>query len=154
MIEYEALARELMHSFDTRKKAPPHEEISAAMRGEMAVLRLLEKENLPMTAGELSRKLHMTTSRIAAVLGSLEKKGMILRQADEGDKRRVQVVLTDQGSAFCQKKKEQALCDMTHLLKQLGEEDAQHFVRIMKRIHQFTPPGLNETNQEGSADEQ
>ena len=41
MNEYEALARELMHSFDTRKKAPPHEEISAAMRGEMAVLQLL-----------------------------------------------------------------------------------------------------------------
>ena len=109
MIEYEALARELMHSFDTRKKAPPHEEISHTMRGEMAVLRLLKQENLPMTAGELSRKLHMTTSRIAAVLGSLEKKGMILRQADEGDKRRVQVMLTGKGSAFCQKKKKQAL---------------------------------------------
>ena len=47
MNEYEALARELMHSFDTRKKAPLHEEISAAMRGEMAVLRLLERKICP-----------------------------------------------------------------------------------------------------------
>ena len=140
MTEYEALARELMHSFDTRKKAPPHEEISATMRGEMAVLRLLSQEASAMTAGEVSRKLRMTTSRIAAVLGSLEKKGMILRQADAGDKRRVQVVLTDKGSAFCQRKKEQALADMAHLLSQLGQEDARHFVRIMGRIHQFTPP--------------
>ena len=31
MNEYEALAQELMRSFDQRKKAPPHEEISTAM---------------------------------------------------------------------------------------------------------------------------
>ena len=162
MNEYEALARELMHSFDTRKKAPPHEEISAAMRGEMAVLQLLSQEMAPMTAGEVSKKLRMTTSRIAAVLGSLEKKGMILRQADSSDKRRVQVMLTAQGSAFCQQKREMVLRDMTHLLTQLGSEDARHFVRIMGRIHQFTPPihpdmdekDLKENDNEGSADEQ
>ena len=162
MNEYEALARALMHSFDTRKKTPPHEEISTAMRGEMAVLRLLAKEGTPMTAGDVSRNLRMTTSRIAAVLGSLEKKGMIVRQADASDKRRVQVVLTDKGGAFCQRKKEQALADMTRLLEQLGHEDAHHFVRIMGRIHQFTPPAppgmdepdKDETDKEGSADEQ
>ena len=159
MNEYEALAKKLMHSFDTRKKAPPHEEISTTMRGEMAVLRLLEQEGMPMTAGDVSRKLHMTTSRIAAVLGSLEKKGMILRQADASDKRRVQVVLTNAGSAFCLQRKEKVLQDMTHLLEQLGHEDAHHFVRIMERIHQFTPPGMDEpdkdeTDKEGSADEQ
>ena len=157
MNEYEALARELMHSFDTRKKAPPHEEISQTMRGEMAVLRLLAQEHMPMTAGELSKTLHMTTSRIAAVLGSLEKKEMILRQSDADDKRRVQVVLTNKGGAFCQQKRLQVLTDMTHLLTQLGSEDAHHFVRIMKRIHQFTPPSppdMHEQDKEGSADEQ
>ena len=101
----------------------------------------------------------MTTSRIAAVLGSLEKKGMILRQADASDKRRVQVVLTNAGSAFCLQRKEKVLQDMTHLLEQLGHEDAHHFVRIMERILHFTPPGMDEpdkdeTDKEGSADEQ
>ena len=157
MNEYEALARELMRSIDQRKKAPPHEQISASMRGEMAVLRLLEHETAPMTAGEISRKLGMTTPRIAAVLGTLEKKNMILRKADECDKRRIQVTLTEEGSQFCQQKKEHALRDMTRLLTQLGSEDAAHFVRIMKRIHEFmppSPPGMNNTNKEESADEQ
>ena len=157
MNEYEALARELMRSIDQRKKAPPHEQISASMRGEMAVLRLLEHETAPMTAGEISRKLGMTTPRIAAVLGTLEKKNMILRKADECDKRRIQVTLTEEGSQFCQQKKEHALRDMTRLLTQLGSEDAAHFVRIMKRIHEFmppSPPGMNNPNKEESADEQ
>ena len=59
----------------------------------------------------------------------------------------------------CLQRKEKVLQDMTHLLEQLGHEDAHHFVRIMERIHQFTPPGMDEpdkdeTDKEGSADEQ
>lgn len=139
MNSYEALALELMDSLDKKKKGPPNEEISATMRGEMAVLRLLDHAQQPMAAGEISKTLSMTTSRIAAVLGSLEKKAMILRHTDALDKRRVLVTLTHQGSAFCQARKKEALCHMTALLAHLGEEDAAHFVRIMKRIHEFMP---------------
>ena len=159
MNEYEALARELMQSVDQHRKAPPHEEIGAAIRGEMAVLRLLMRETKPMTAGELSKQLRMTTPRIAAVLSSLEKKGMIHRKTDAGDKRRIQVTLTEQGSTFCLQKREQVISKMTLLLTQLGSEDAGHFVRIMKRIQEFTfpPAGMTDNKknkEEASADEQ
>ena len=103
---YEALAQEMMSALDQTIKSPPQEEISAAMRGEMAVLRLLRRAEKPLPAGEISRALSMTTSRIAAVLGSLEKKEMILRQADKADKRRVLVTLTDKGDAFCLKRRQ------------------------------------------------
>ena len=159
---YDLLAQELFDVMDPEKHRLPNRRMDQVMRGEMAVLRLLSKETAPMTAGDISRRLRMTTSRIAAVLGSLEKKGMILREADSSDKRRVQVVLTDKGGAFCLRKREQVLADITHLLTQLGHEDVQHFVRIMGRIHQFTPPTprdmnephVSETDKEGSADEQ
>ena len=157
MNEYEALAKELMLSIQQHRKAPPHEQISAAMRGEMAVLRLLEREGVPMTAGDISRRLGMTTPRIAAVLGALEKKGMVLRQIDEHDKRRVLVSLTDKGCKFCQQKKELVLKEMTRMLEKLGSEDAAHFVRITKRIHELvpaSPPGMNDPDKEESADEQ
>ena len=139
MNPYEALALELLHTLDHKRRVPPHEDISATMRGEMAVLRLLARENAAVTAGDLSRLLHMTTSRIAAVLGSLEKKQMILRQTDEDDKRRVLVTLTDKGSAFCQQRRQDVLRDTAALLEHLGQEDAEHFVRIIKRIQTFAP---------------
>lgn len=137
MDRYEALAQELMCSLDQKIKSPPQEEIGAAMRGEMAVLRLLTREGAPMTAGKISHALGMTTSRIAAVLGSLEKKEMILRQADDADKRRVLVTLTQQGSACCQRRRQEVLAHMTAMLAYLGEDDAENFVRIMKRTHEF-----------------
>ena len=155
MTYYAALAEELMRSLDQKIKSPPQEEISAAMRGEMAVLRLLRREEKPMPAGEISRALAMTTSRIAAVLGSLEKKGMILRQADAADKRRVLVTLTQKGGAFCQTRRQEVIAHMTEMLQYLGEEDAAHFVRIMKRTHAFMqarPPFEQQHREEESAD--
>ena len=136
---YETLAEELICSLDRQRKCPPHEEISAATRGEMAVLHLLAQEGGTMNAGEISRTLGMTTSRVAAVLGSLEKKAMIRRRTDERDKRRVLVTLTEHGSTFCRQRREEAVRDVASLLAYLGEEDAAHFVRIMKRIHEFIP---------------
>lgn len=155
MAYYESLAEELMRSLDSRPKGPPGGEISAAMRGEMAVLRLLKREEKPLPAGEISRALSMTTSRIAAVLGSLEKKGMILRQVDAADKRRVLVTLTQKGGACCQRRRQEVLSHMTEMLRYLGEEDAAHFVRIMKRTHEFMqerPPFQQAAREEETAD--
>ena len=101
MTNYSALAQELLHALDTAGPRPPHEDISQTQRGEMAVLRLLAEENRQLLAGEISRGLGMTTSRIAAVLNSLEKKDMITRCADPADRRRVVVALTARGEDFC-----------------------------------------------------
>ena len=153
---YQELAREMLHALDQKSKSPPAKEIGAAVRGEMAVLRLLKNAGEAMTAGEVSRMLGMTTSRIAAVLGSLEKKGLILRRADARDKRRVLVELTQEGSAQCERRRQEALEHMTQMLAYLGKEDAAHFVRIMKRTHEFimTQPSFGcENRGEELADE-
>lgn len=154
---YETLAGELIEAFDRKKKELPHEEVSAAMRGEMAVLRLLEDEARALTAGEISRMLRMTTSRIAAVLGTLEKKGLIVRSPDERDKRRIRVSLTQKGRALCRAKRQKLVHDVCFALSQLGEHDAREFVRLMKRVHDLMPPpdGLcsdEEEREEGGID--
>ena len=100
MTNYSALAQELLHALDATGPRPPHEDISQTQRGEMAVLRLLARENRQLLAGEISRGLGMTTSRIAAVLNSLEKKDMITRCVDPADRRRVVVALTARGEDF------------------------------------------------------
>lgn len=154
---YELLAGELIEAFDRKKKELPHEEVSAAMRGEMAVLRLLEDEARALTAGEISRLLRMTTSRIAAVLGALEKKALIVRSPDERDKRRIRVILTQKGQVLCRTKRQKVACDVSFALSQLGEHDAREFVRLMKRVHDLMPPpsGLcseTEEHEEGGTD--
>ena len=78
MNPYEQLAEQIFASLDKHRHMPP-EPVSGTIRGEMAVLRFLGQENRGMRAGAIAEELHMTTSRIAAVLNSLEKKDMITR---------------------------------------------------------------------------
>ena len=134
MTNYSALAQELLHALDTAGPRPPHEDISQTQRGEMAVLRLLAEENRQLLAGEISRGLGMTTSRIAAVLNSLEKKDMITRCVDPADRRRVVVALTERGEDFHLARRREAERDFTHLLERLGEDDARQFVHLLGRV--------------------
>lgn len=133
MDRYIALADELIDALDQHRHIPP-ESLSNTLRGEVAVLRLLNCTNTGLSAGYISRELHMTTSRIAAVLNSLEKKNMIERTVDVQDRRRIMVQLTAKGKCHCQAHYEEARARMTALLFRLGESDATEFTRLTKRV--------------------
>lgn len=142
------LAQEMFTLMDSAKRLGP-EQMNAAMRGEMAVLRLLEHEDRALMAGEISRELCMTTSRIAAVLNSLEKKGLVARETDSRDRRRVMVCLTEAGAAICQKKKEQIRQNMEMLMRRLGEEDARALVHLTRRVQEAMAELRSECGAEG-----
>jgi DNA-binding MarR family transcriptional regulator len=50
-----------------------------------------------ITAGELARTLHLHPSTVTGVLARLEGAGMVKRQADAADRRRMRLVLTPRG---------------------------------------------------------
>lgn len=134
MERYEALAREFLDVLDGATVFPPADRVSETMRGEAAVLRLLMRRRESLTPGDICRELGMRSPRVAAVLAGLEKKGLIVRGADADDRRRVPASLTDEGVAFCRRMHSRAVEEFSALLKQLGEEDAGQFVRILRRI--------------------
>jgi len=133
MDAYEHLAEQLLLSMDRHRHMPP-EPVSGTIRGEMAVLRLLSQEEGGMHAGAIACTLRMTTSRIAAVLNSLEKKNMINRLSDPQDKRRVFVSLTQTGKETCLRRRGEAKAHLTALLSHLSREDAETFVRLAGQL--------------------
>ena len=146
MTEYAALTEETLHGLteemtrllDEHPREARDNRFSAIMCGEMAVMRLLHNgSRKKMTAGELSSKLSMTTSRMAAVLGSLEKKGLLERENDEVDRRRVLVSLTQAGDALCEKRRQHFMKKISMLLSMLGD-DAPEFVRLLGRVFEIT----------------
>lgn len=137
MKTYDELAQELFEIMNPEKHRPPHEHMSKMMHGEMAVIRLLDHAEGGLLAGEISRKLNMTTARIAAVLNSLEKKNMIRRQADPADKRRVMVSITAAGQEISRKKREEIRLHMRRMLEQMGEHDAAEYVRLTRRAFEL-----------------
>jgi len=133
-----ALTKEMIRLLDEHPRAARDNRFSAIMCGEMAVMRLLHSgAKQKMTAGELSSRLGMTTSRVAAVLGSLEKKGLLERENDEVDRRRVLVSLTQAGDALCEKRRQHFMKKILMLLSMLGD-DAPEFVRLLGRVFEIT----------------
>ena len=138
MIGNAALTKEMTRLLDEHPRAARDNRFSAIMFGEMAVMRLLHSgAKQKMTAGELSSRLGMTTSRVAAVLGSLEKKGLLERENDEVDRRRVLVSLTQAGDALCEKRRQHFMKKISMLLSMLGD-DAPEFVRLLGRVFEIT----------------
>ena len=133
MNTYETYAEQILLSLDRHRHMPP-EPVSGAVRGEMAVLRLLSQETQGMNAGAIAAQLHMTTSRIAAVLNALEKKCLITRESDPADKRRIHITLTGKGIETTLIRRKEAHQHLTQLLMRLSPEDAASFARIMDQL--------------------
>lgn len=138
MNSYERLADEMLELLDSRGRPAP-ESVDASLRGEMAVLRMLDRMGESVSAGELSRELEMTTSRMAAVLNSLERKGMVERIPDASDRRKVRARLTQRGSALCAERHREVRDHMILLLTRLGEDDAGEFLRLLGRVFEIMP---------------
>ena len=124
MIGNAELTEELVRLLDEYPREARDNRFSSTLRGEMAVMRLLHNSRQKMTAGELSSRLDMTTSRIAAVLGSLQKKGLL-------------VSLTEAGDRLCEKRKRHFMSKISKMLAMLGE-DAPTFVHLIGRVFEIT----------------
>lgn len=104
------------------------------VHGEQRVLHYLMQCGGQAQPSELSQALHVSTARIAAVLGSLERKEEIIRIPQPADRRCVQVQITASGRAHLQQVCDQMIAQMQAVLDALGPQDAQVFVRIIHRL--------------------
>ena len=66
-------------------------------QGEMAVLCYLLFSHNGASAGELTGEFQVRSSRTAAILNSLERKGYAVRSSDPEDRRKVRVYITEKG---------------------------------------------------------
>ena len=91
----------------------------------------------PILSGTLKDLTGLTSGRVANILKQLERKGLITRDRDDEDQRKVMVSLTSEGldksaAEF------QGLVDINRdLLVYLGDEDARDFIRVFERTLDF-----------------
>lgn len=133
-MEYREIAEEFcrIRAVHARKMETIEKAISA--RGEANLLLSLAHADREMLAGELSRSLGLSVSRVTNILNSLEKKSFIRKRSDTGDKRRVYVSLTDTGRAYIMEKHEEVVRQVEKVFQRGGKEDALEYLRLMKKF--------------------
>lgn len=145
-MDCEVLAEMLVDQTELLFRHGPHKLIGKNARGECFVLRCLARSKAPLLPSDLSEQSHASIARIAVVLNTLEKKGLISRAIDPTDRRRILVSLTNVGQEYVAVVRTQLREDMKHLLEELGEQDAREYLRITKRILQISQEEFEERN--------
>lgn len=101
---------------------------------ELALLYLLKINDGTLTSGEISKKLKIQTSRVAALLNALEKKKLINRKRKKDDKRVIEVSITDDGLNILSDSIEDLIAKISEAYEILGKEDMEKFKGYIIRL--------------------
>lgn len=82
----------------------------AAGPQQTAVLQLLRRSG-PMSQQDIQAAMEIRPGSVSELITKLERKGLVTRQRDEADKRKVQIIPTPQGLAIAAQSPETALAD-------------------------------------------
>ena len=105
--------------------------------GESGVLQILlenEKNKKPLSSGDICAKMQLSSGRTALTLKSLELKRLIVRRADEKDKRRTLVKLTEKGKALAESTAKEVSAAVNKIVEKLGEKQTAEFIGILATI--------------------
>lgn len=97
--------------------------------GEVFVLERISENSVSMT--EIQSSLFMTKPAVSQILNSLERRGLIRREIDPSDRRRIMVTLTGSGKRFIAAKRNEMDCMLDRILDRLGEENTREFIRLL-----------------------
>ena len=133
-MDYVELASEFMQKMYMLRQARPQKQINESMQGEHFVLQFISFHKGYVLPSEISNEMGISSARIAATLNGLERKGLITRQIDISDRRRILVDLTPEGKSLAEAHHKEAIEMITKILSLLGEHDALEYVRITGRF--------------------
>jgi DNA-binding MarR family transcriptional regulator len=133
-MDYDDLSLEFIQNMRSVQTANKQKSIQDTVRGEVFVLYCI-KENQGKTVPSLiSDTMGVSSARVAMALNSLEEKGMITREIDVEDRRKIIVKLTSKGADHVEEWHKRYMENVKEILMQLGEEDATELVRIIGRL--------------------
>ena len=86
------------------------------------------------TAREITQIFDFTPARLSALVKTLEAKGFVEKIQNENDRRTSTIVLTSEGSMQYLRYREEAIRNALVLIEELGENDVDELLRIIKKI--------------------
>ncbi len=104
--------------------------------GTFLALQYLAQKKSGVHPKELSVKMAVSSARIAALLNHMERDGLIVRTPDLKDNRQIIISLTAHGEQLVMEKKAEMTGILAEALKELGQEDAETYLRIRQKLFQ------------------
>ncbi|MCQ2465345.1 MAG: MarR family transcriptional regulator [Oscillospiraceae bacterium] len=112
--------------------------------GIMCLLKFLLDSGRPVTAGEISTYMHVSTARVAVLIKKLEKNSMIEKLADPSDARKTMVSISDNGIQTVNANREKCLDFFSAVIERTGKEKFLDFVKLSEEIKSAVDDELSE----------
>ena len=133
-MDYEDLAAELMRTMRALGAAKRLGSVQEGVQGEAFILHLIRESGSDVLPSMISEAMRISSARVAAALNSLENKGMITREIDIEDRRRIIVKITEKGIEHAEEQKKRHIAKIKDILVMMGDRDAKEFVRLLGRL--------------------
>lgn len=133
-MDVENMAEMLFQQIKEGTSTPISEMLDEFNCGEIGVLSTLAFDQNPVTAGELSEKLNVTTARIARILNSLESKQYIKRKNDRTDRRKNFVTITKKGKELADSTKKEIMDKIVQVIQEVGYDEIQTYISIVLKV--------------------
>lgn len=98
------------------------------------MLKYLYDAEKPVSAGEISRFMNVSTARVSVLLKKMHEKGYIFRDNCSEDARRLMISLSDAGKAEQLARQEKMIDLVSHIIEKIGKERMEEFVSISNEI--------------------
>lgn len=131
-MDYYKRAEYFLHYMRQLNRTSMIRNLTSLASGEQAVLYYLAFQHDGASAGELTSAFNIRSSRTAAILNNLEKKGFARRLHNPQDKRQVLVYITDAGKQEVKGRYHDVVGRMADFLELLGPDDSEEFIRIVR----------------------
>ncbi len=103
-------------------------------KGLFVILKVINSQHNEVIAGDISKKLNISTARVAVALNTLEKKQYIIKRKSDNDLRKTVVELTPLGEAALLEREKKIQEVIESILECLNIEEQQQLFNILKKI--------------------
>lgn len=125
----------LLKHLEKTPPSKPFKNIDKNTVGIRAILKYLNESGEMVTAGKISKHMHVSTARVAVLLKKMVAKGLIEKYNDPADARVVIVKLSEYGMTTAKEAKEDVYKQVGTLIDQVGMDKMLEFVAISNEIH-------------------
>ena len=130
----EILTKNFCNTLKNLVSLPSVRDLSAFLEGETAFLFIIKDfGDKPATPSQLSEELGVTKGRITAIINSLTRKDMVRLEKVDGDRRKVDVRITEKGKNYIDEKLASTNALLRSFIDKIGRKDAEELMRILNR---------------------
>ncbi|MDR0818781.1 MAG: MarR family transcriptional regulator [Oscillospiraceae bacterium] len=130
-MDYSVAAAEHLNTMLSHFKSEIISQMLKHFKGEKFILAFLSDGGV-LIPSELSAEMGVSSARVAVVLRNLEAKGLVTRETDKKDRRKVLVSITEAGRIKASSEITDAKCKIEQVFREMGEDNTREFIRTIE----------------------